>query len=479
MPFNGVHQVNIGTSLRRALKARKNNGEPPAPAAGAKRPPDRDFYAFRYNFKPNSIDTDRPGSIDIRKASDSTLVTVEYPSKQIGETHVFRGSENVTKEWDCVLVYDEELGTFTLEKLDSHVALTHERKPMGARPPPPTDSHLPLKLKDDPDAQLEKDLLELTEPNSEVIPKNVAYRQEEEEEDQMEGVIPPAKIPKQPQQPSAQLPIQRQKAPAPSKVPTKQPHPVRAEKLSSTTTKAKGKAPAVPPPSTVPSKLPPPAAVHPLSQKSKLAPPVPPQQQPNPVAQTKAPKKREADLAHVSDAEEEELEFGQPAQPAKKRPRKASSAHTAAAVAVPLPSSGLALPGTSSFVAPPPPIAGASSSGTNKPLVMVTAATPDAGSESEEEEWDEVEPEPLQEIDDFFGDVKGEEEEDQGEDIDMDEFAQMMNMEMEEIGDDDDGMMMDDAQRGGPMSLNDYARGVVGDGMSDDETTSSEDSDDD
>jgi hypothetical protein len=54
MPFHGVHQVNIGTSLRRSLKARKNNGEPSAAAAAtqrSKRLPDRDFYAFRCQYK--------------------------------------------------------------------------------------------------------------------------------------------------------------------------------------------------------------------------------------------------------------------------------------------------------------------------------------------------------------------------------------------------------------------------------------------
>jgi hypothetical protein len=42
MPASGRHSVDIGSSLGRALKARK--GAPPAKRANL---PDRDFYSFR------------------------------------------------------------------------------------------------------------------------------------------------------------------------------------------------------------------------------------------------------------------------------------------------------------------------------------------------------------------------------------------------------------------------------------------------
>lgn len=45
MPASGRHQVSIGTSLGRALKARK--GAPPTKRANI---PDRDFYSFRCSF---------------------------------------------------------------------------------------------------------------------------------------------------------------------------------------------------------------------------------------------------------------------------------------------------------------------------------------------------------------------------------------------------------------------------------------------
>lgn len=70
---------------------------------------------------------------------------------QLGETHVFGGVETIAKEWECVLIYDEEQDvssafilmfsprivltrtispsqTYTLEKLDSYMTLRYDRK---------------------------------------------------------------------------------------------------------------------------------------------------------------------------------------------------------------------------------------------------------------------------------------------------------------------------------------------------------------
>lgn len=63
---------------------------------------------------------------------------------QPGETHVFVGGETIAKEWECVLIYDEEQDvssdfihcfvlklyyqTYTLEKLDSYMTLRYDRK---------------------------------------------------------------------------------------------------------------------------------------------------------------------------------------------------------------------------------------------------------------------------------------------------------------------------------------------------------------
>ena len=99
MPASGKHSVTIGKSLGRALKARKGVASA-APKGGI---PDKDFYSFRCapisflssrhllnttplfsdNFKPESIDSTKPGSIEIKTGRDSTTVTVERSSSQV------------------------------------------------------------------------------------------------------------------------------------------------------------------------------------------------------------------------------------------------------------------------------------------------------------------------------------------------------------------------------------------------------------
>jgi len=96
----GRHPVNVGSSLGRALKARKLKGSEPAKAKRSNLP-DRDFYSFRCSsfflvlsigrtltlfidkFKPPSVDMTKPGTIEVKRGGDSTSVTVEYPGSQV------------------------------------------------------------------------------------------------------------------------------------------------------------------------------------------------------------------------------------------------------------------------------------------------------------------------------------------------------------------------------------------------------------
>lgn len=72
------------------------------------------------------------------------MITDDAPQPR--ECHVFKGAEQPVKEYDCVLIYDEDLGvsarfirltfrlmcmflqTFTLEKIDSFMNFTYDRK---------------------------------------------------------------------------------------------------------------------------------------------------------------------------------------------------------------------------------------------------------------------------------------------------------------------------------------------------------------
>ncbi|KAH9175125.1 RNA polymerase II transcription elongation factor-domain-containing protein [Lactarius sanguifluus] len=142
MPAQGRHNVGIGSSLAKALKARK--GQPPQ---RNKNLPERDFYTLRYNHKPPSIDPAKPGTLEVNPGREVSAVRVERPTTNSNEVVVFKGDEKPAKEWDCVLIYDEATQTFTLEKLDSLVNLNFDGKaqprarPTASRTFPP--SHLP------------------------------------------------------------------------------------------------------------------------------------------------------------------------------------------------------------------------------------------------------------------------------------------------------------------------------------------------
>ncbi|KAI0952024.1 hypothetical protein AcV7_007953 [Taiwanofungus camphoratus] len=394
MPASGRHSVSIGSSLGRALKARKSGSAPKATKI-----PDRDFYSFRYNFKPESVDSTKPGTIEVRRGKDTTSVTVERASAQTGEGgHVFLGQELPAREWDCVLIYDEEMGTFTLEKLDSYVNLTYDRKTTHA--PRHPGSPLPPRLTTsastssahthsqaqpvftpqprDLDAEIERELLgpdedaegepddgfaeilpvALLEPRSKgriaadtgsasaskakgkgssvralgKIKKDVIKREEEESEGEIVESKPLPKA-KTSRHPRAREASNSKPAPAPQgQVPVVNLRPTQPQRLAPTTAK----------PAACPSTT--------ASLNNKRA--------------------------YASDVEEETLEFGRPAQPAK-RARASPSPKVAL---------GPVLPPSSSAPAPALP-APLSFPGSSTAAVSLPPAVSDS-----EEDWDEVQP---------------------------------------------------------------------------------------
>jgi hypothetical protein len=107
MPAAGRHNVSIGSSLSKALKARK--GQPPTQRNKAL--PERDFYALRCachiflplfcsalhylciikylhslfadNHKPASIDPTKPGTLEVNPGKEVTSVRVERPTVNV------------------------------------------------------------------------------------------------------------------------------------------------------------------------------------------------------------------------------------------------------------------------------------------------------------------------------------------------------------------------------------------------------------
>ncbi|TFK56198.1 hypothetical protein OE88DRAFT_1652841 [Heliocybe sulcata] len=457
MPVQGRHQVEVGASLGRALRARRGASNPPK-RGGI---PDRNFHCCRYNFKPESIDLTRPGAIEVKKGN----ATVERGSTLPGESHLFLGPETPSKDVECVLIYDEELGRFTLEKLDSVVTLHYERRitaPAGASYSSPAAS-TPSASKEpapalDLDDELERELLGTADAEGEPDPEDdleqalsaaVAAsaskpvtrplpKQEEEEEE--EGEIPLAAL----------------LAPAPRKPPQ----------------------PASKPPTSKPSV----AAAKPVVSASKASAPVahtslPPKPKPVATPKTAAMTKGKGKREHPPDpplapsddvdVEEEVLEFGRPARPTKRA--KPSPSPSLTPKPAPAPTVSLALPSATNMVTLP-----------SAPVPATPANIMPVYSDSEEE-WDEVaapapapqaalpsppnEPQPEPDVDEFeaalFGDEPDLAKDDNADDIDF------LAAELE-------------ADAGSaakvPMSLNQFAGGMA---MDDDDYSSTDESDDD
>ncbi|KAG0698857.1 hypothetical protein DFH29DRAFT_1017025 [Suillus ampliporus] len=185
-----------------------------------------------------SIPSGNPAGLEWLKLNAGKIrpaLLLERPSTQAGENHLFKGSEQSVREYDCVLIYDEELGTFTLEKIDCFIGFTYDKKVLSssssfARKSPSATSPPSGQLKDtnDLEKELERDLLGLSDADGEavdefdeVLAKVTAEKQEEEEEEEGEEIeIPARKAPSPPPKPKVSRP-----APPPSKKHESEPKP--------------------------------------------------------------------------------------------------------------------------------------------------------------------------------------------------------------------------------------------------------------
>ncbi|EJF63042.1 hypothetical protein BD309DRAFT_996019 [Dichomitus squalens] len=474
---SGRRQVTLGNTLKRTLKLRQG-----IPVKNAK--VEREFYSFRYNFKPESVDTSRSGTVETKKSKDETgpsNVTVVRPSQQNESGVHFVGQEKSAKEFECVLIHNEEDGSFILEKIDSYVALHHDPKPTLA--PRHVESPAPSV----------PPRISASSPSSSSHAQLAAVKQEEEES---EGEIPETKP-----EPKTDLKT-KQSAP---KVP-------KPRQQQSTSTSASAPAP-TPTPAAVPGLIPPPMSAtsrsgHSLPLKSTPAGPVklkneapdaPPSQAPSKLV--KSPNKRERPVQ----LEAETLEIRRPQPPAKK-PRVVQKEQSPPPPPKPV---EFAFPDSSSAVSlPPAPVSAAPN--------PIAAAVP---SDSEDDEWDIVpavaapaSPAPtapsrpivMEEIDEYTPPphnielpppptmpMSTDEPDADGEEIDMALFEEELNdqllggggeAEQEGMGLDEDedflaGAVSPIADRQ-PISLSEFAGGSVDFG-DDDEYSSSDDSDDD
>ncbi|KAJ4492688.1 hypothetical protein C8J55DRAFT_555672 [Lentinula edodes] len=440
-PSAGRHQLNIGSSLGRALRARKNNtpGQQPAKRNIL---PEREFYSVRYGFKPSLIDSTKPGSLEVRRANDTSTssVTVEHASSQPGEIYVFPGNEVASKDWICVLIYDEETGGYTLEKLESSIALGPPEKRAGSTRPSRS-----------PSAQIN------SPPAS--TPATSTHQTANASNAKIEDFLSSSMLSKELDDEDEEIPLNIQSKISPTQRPKKAlPHRAHVQEETSSSL-------------ILPTIKASTSTSIPLNSTYK-----------------KAGKRVSPTL---SDAEDETLEFGRSA-----KRNRASLAPVLPPPVVPKrgPSpSRLELPGMADAVVQPPPIPVPSKSvqPKSKPPSSISRPQPaaplplspmplTAGSDSEEEEWDEVAaPSSV-----AAGPMAVEDE--GGEEIDINELETLINNHLEDDEQEPENFL-DMAippeespvlSMGPPISLKQFAGGDSADD-DEDEYSSSDDSDED
>ncbi|KAL1747737.1 RNA polymerase II transcription elongation factor-domain-containing protein [Schizophyllum fasciatum] len=241
LPATGRHSVSLGSSLSKALQARKNRTGPPKPSKF-----DKYFYSVRYNHKPSSIDTSKSGHVVRHSENRDFPVTLHQPSKD-GKSLEWQGQEANPAEWTCVLVYDAQTQSYVLEKVESSLNMTYVRRTQtdDAAPAPSASDDLAGELED-------------------------ALRAEESSE---EGEIPLRQV------------VSPKAKPKPKPKPAAKPPPPPPAEAPPAPPKGKNKRLSPPPPASAPVPAPP----APTPRLAKRARPSPPPPKRKPVPQKKAP----------------------------------------------------------------------------------------------------------------------------------------------------------------------------------------------
>lgn len=83
------------------------------------------FHTARYDFKPASVDNQREGVLEIGSGNE---VTISLPNVQGSKTPctVYKGNKRPVQK-ECVLIYDNITGEFTLERMTSQIQVKKHR----------------------------------------------------------------------------------------------------------------------------------------------------------------------------------------------------------------------------------------------------------------------------------------------------------------------------------------------------------------
>jgi len=84
------------------------------------------FHTIRYDFKPVSVDTSQPATIDFEQSNGA--VTVTAPNVEgSGQTETVFSGKTIPYLKECVLIIDHETGEITLERLSQNIIVKNKR----------------------------------------------------------------------------------------------------------------------------------------------------------------------------------------------------------------------------------------------------------------------------------------------------------------------------------------------------------------
>lgn len=95
------------------------------------------FHTLKYDFKPASVDTTKPATLEVGTNKQVTVTVPHNDSSGVPNT-VFKGNQRDYTRKECVLIIDQVTGEITLEKLNSNVQVKKTRtESKVVQPPPP------------------------------------------------------------------------------------------------------------------------------------------------------------------------------------------------------------------------------------------------------------------------------------------------------------------------------------------------------
>lgn len=94
------------------------------------------FHTIKYDFKPASVDVNKPASLEVSSNKQVTVTVPHLDGSGVPNT-VFKGNQRDYTKKECVLIIDRVTGEITLEKLNSNVQVKKTRTESKVVQPPP------------------------------------------------------------------------------------------------------------------------------------------------------------------------------------------------------------------------------------------------------------------------------------------------------------------------------------------------------